>query len=319
MRRAFIFVGVQLISFVQETTTMAAPPPPPPPPQIPAAAHLFANMRAPRVAAANVPVDPLGFVQPKTPAQIQALMANPDYKPPLTDFFDNTLHPENLDRHGNPVTNLQQANVAMALIRRVLETCIHGSIIRNPMIATNFRNYISCFIRGMIVTIILHMAYGWQGSLRANQQSIDTIIQWLQYSSDATDADRTYFLTWVQPYINYLWNWMIPPNHPYASFPKVQKYKFKTFRDNISRGAGANAVNGRLMFPIWSNNYILGQRITRGMSSICNGHFREYFLMVDLVLRGFRDKAQAREFFVLPGESVTAALQAQANSRLYTE
>jgi hypothetical protein len=295
---------------------MAAVPPPNPPP--PGVAHILANMRMPRRDPAHVPTDSLGFVERKTPAQIQALTADKNYIPPLTDFFDNTPHPVNRDRHGVPFTMIQQANMAIALIRRVLETAIDESILRNRSIATNFPMYIACFQKGMIVTIILHMAYGWNATLPANRQSIDNIMVWLAHSPRSTQADRDYFTTWVQPYINFIWNWMIDPNHPYASYPKVQKYKFKSFRDNFSRG-NTNSAYGRMTFPIWSNAYVMQTRVTRGMSSICNGHFRPYFLMADLVLPDFRTKLQAPHYFVLPGESVSGALALQEHQRFYTK
>jgi hypothetical protein len=285
----------------------------------PGVRHLIANMQLPRLDAPGVPVDTLGLVEPKTPAQIQALTANKDYTPPLTDFFDNTPHPLNLDQNGAPLTMIQQANVAIALIRRVLTTAINPSIINNPLIATNFHNYIECFTKGMIVTIIMHMAYGWNATLRVHQQSIDSVLQWLAHDPNATQADRQYFITWVQPYINYIWNWMIVPNHPYANYTKVQRYKFKTFRDSMVRGSKQNSTAGRMPFPVWSNRYLLTTRVTRQMSAICNGHFLPYFLMADLVLRGFSSKLQAQQYFVLPGENVAAALAAQRNQRLYTE
>jgi hypothetical protein len=284
----------------------------------PLVAHLIANMHIPRHNAPGVPVDNLGLVQPKTPLQIQALTANKDYRPPLGDFFDNTQHPINLDQNGIPLTMIQQATTAIQLIQRVLTTEIHESIVRSEVIRTNFTGYISCFQKGMIVTIILHMAYGWNATLRAHQQSIDTLVQWLAHDPNATQADMDYFMTWVQPYINYIWNWMIEPNHPNANFSQVQKYKFKTFRDSFVRGCGKNSKAGRMQFPLWSNRYVLATRLIRGMSSMCNGHFLPYFLMADLVLREFSNKLQAKQFYVLPGENVAAALSAQQHLRLYS-
>jgi hypothetical protein len=295
------------------------PPPPPPAPMPPGVAHLLANMHPPRLDAPDVPVDSLGLVEAKTPAQVQALRADKNYRPPLGDFFDNTPHPLNLDQNGAPLTMIQQANVAITLIQRVLSTEIHEAIIRNETITTNFNNYIACFMKGMIVTIILHMAYGWNATLRAHQQSIDSLVQWLAHDPNSTQADRNYFITWVQPYINYIWNWMIEPNHPYANFRKVQNYKFRTFRDTFVRGSGRNSRGGRMQFPVWSNNFVLTSRIKRGMSGVCNGHFRPYFLMADLVLRDFSSKLQAPQYYVLPGENVAAALAAQRHQRLYTE
>lgn len=192
------------------------------------------------------------------------------------------------------MTMIDQAQSVVVLLERAINTVPLALGRRN--IKSNLYRYVECFQRGMVVTLILRAAYGWDFILDTNHQSIAALVLWLNTCPTVTQADKDYYNFWVQPLIDYIFHWVIPSNHPTCQFSKIVGYKYRTFHDSITR-TGRNGA-GRLSNPVWTDNYVNGQRISPHFAAVCDGHYREYFLMVDLVEKDFASKLKTDVFYV---------------------
>lgn len=279
------------------------------------AANAFANIGRPVRQGADIAVHDI--INPKTPAQLAALAANPLYRPNPNEFFDNTPHPINRDQHGNRITMLAQGQRVIDFLDRVVTTAPSSYIMNHTNISSNLKMYIKCVQKGLTVTTLIHAAFGFNQRIPPRCQSINSWRQWLAHSPRATAADVDYYYTWLQPLLDYVFNWVIPPNHLHANLRACIKYSVKSFRDSVFRVGEDGEIMGRMTFPVWSSAFVEAQEVGPTHTAICNGHFREYYLMIDLVIAGFAARLQRTDYYVLAAENVPNALQAQANQRFY--
>lgn len=247
------------------------------------------------------------LISPIRPADRAARLANPNYRPPLTDYIAN--NPAQVIPASN-ISYFQAGQDCIQFIDDLMDSEIDPLIMNNGNIQSNLHQYVTSIEKGLVATVILRTMFGFEQRLAPHQTSIWSYLQWSQQNPNATQADRNYWLHFGQPLCDYIFNFVIPPGRVNVN---------RCYQTNVPRlEANLRRKTGRQEKPVWSNEFMRHAfPLNPSHSAHCDGHFFDYALLIDRVIGRFRDRVQNNGGFLLNHQNIVRAFNGQNNQRLH--
>lgn len=227
-------------------------------------------------------------IQPPTPDQLTLAATRPDGKLLFSDVMTPGHNPTQPTGSCRYIQGLQCIN----LVRRILALTPNISIFSSKIIAGQLHRYFKRAQLVLIAIVIEKFAYGKAYIVGSQYQSLLQRVTTLHLCNDVEAINHWNF--YVQTFANYIYNWVIPSNHPaydstgmFTCNPKQWIHRNRTRVNPHTRQSGKRAG-----IPLWSTKHV-ERRLRDGElhsrdSNICRGHNLQVALICHELFK-FRD------------------------------
>ena len=264
-----------------------------------------------------------GFTSPNRPVRGTLVSPSPGgiTPPPARQVTsarnsnNNRPHYNSLPDRVNPYTgnNLRvDAHNAVRVINRLMNTTICTKVLNHKNIRGNLPSYIESINVGVVAKVIHGCSHGFNYRYTNATFCLDSVREEAERSARCNVMeDIQHWQRFVEPLTMFLFNWFIPRSKK-ITLDAVLAKKLSSWEIHLK-----SERHGRAGLPLWSNQYFIRRRITKRDSTICNGHFLDYALILDTIIPDFADSLTCDESYLTDAQVWDTLLNVNIPTRLW--